>query len=281
MNAFDLARQICREAAASCNEARIASTVASAKTVAAVERLAKSDRRIAATVDQWDQDPWSLNTPDGVIDLRTGQRRTHRPDDHMTKITAVAPGGDCPLFLTFLAKITAGDAELIAYIRRMLGYALTGDTREHALFFAYGTGANGKSVLLSTVSGVIGAYHRTAPIETFVASSAERHPTDLAGLRGARLVTAVETEEGRRWAESRVKQLTGGDVVAARFMRQDFFEYRPQFKLVIAGNHKPSLRSVDEAIRRRFHMMMWTASPQRHHSAKAWSQQRHKEGDRP
>ena len=281
LNAFDLARQICREAAASCNEARIASTVASAKTVAAVERLAKSDRRIAATVDQWDQDPWSLNTPDGVIDLRTGQRRTHRPDDHMTKITAVAPGGDCPLFLTFLAKITAGDAELIAYIRRMLGYALTGDTREHALFFAYGTGANGKSVLLSTVSGVIGAYHRTAPIETFVASSAERHPTDLAGLRGARLVTAVETEEGRRWAESRVKQLTGGDVVAARFMRQDFFEYRPQFKLVIAGNHKPSLRSVDEAIRRRFHMMMWTASPQRHHSAKAWSQQRHKEGDRP
>jgi putative DNA primase/helicase len=255
LSAFDRARAICREAAAKCDEERIAGIVASAKTVAAVERLAKADRRIAATVDQWDQDPWLLNTPDGVIDLRTGRCRAHRPDDYMTKITAVGPAEDCPRFLTFLAKITGDDADLQAYIRRTLGYALTGETREQALFFAYGTGANGKSVLLSTVSGILGTYHRTAPIETFAASNNERHPTDLAGLRGARLVTATETEEGRHWAESRVKQLTGGDLIAARFMRQDFFEYRPQFKLLIAGNHQPSLRSVDEAIRRRFHMI--------------------------
>ncbi len=143
----------------------------------------------------------------------------------------------------------------MAYLRRVLGYGLTGDVREHALFFAYGTGANGKSVLLSTVSGILGDYHRAAPVETFTASNSNSHPTDLAMLRGARLVTATETEEGRRWAESRIKQLTGGDLVSARFMRQDFFEYRPQFKLVIAGNHKPSLRSVDEAIRRRFHLV--------------------------
>jgi putative DNA primase/helicase len=100
-----------------------------------------------------------------------------------------------------------------------------------------------------------GDYHRTAPIETFTDSKNERHPTDLAGLRGARLVTAVETEEGRRWAESKIKALTGGDKVAARFMRQDFFEFAPQFKLLIAGNHKPGLRSVDEAIRRRLHLI--------------------------
>ena len=136
-----------------------------------------------------------------------------------------------------------------------LATGLLASRREHALFFGYGTGANGKSVLLSTVAGILGEYHRTAPIETFTASNSDRHPTDLAGLRGARLVTATETEEGRRWAESRIKQLTGGDMVAARFMRQDFFEYRPQFKLIIAGNHKPSLRSVDEAIRRRFHLI--------------------------
>jgi putative DNA primase/helicase len=173
----------------------------------------------------------------------------------MTKITAVGPRGDCPRFLAFLNRITGGDAALVSYLQRVLGYALTGVTREHALFFAYGTGANGKSVLLSTVAGILGEYHRTAPIETFVASNGDRHPTDLAGLRGARLVTATETEEGRRWAEARIKQLTGGDTVSARFMRQDFFEYRPAFKLVIAGNHKPSLRSVDEAIRRRFHMI--------------------------
>jgi len=110
-------------------------------------------------------------------------------------------------------------------------------------------------VLLSTVAGIIGDYHRTAPFETFVASNGDRHPTDLAGLRGARLVTATETEEGRRWAEARIKQLTGGDTISARFMRQDFFEFRPAFKLVGAGNHKPSLRSVDEAIRRRLHLI--------------------------
>ncbi len=141
------------------------------------------------------------------------------------------------------------------YILRVLGYALTGDTREHALFFRYGTGRNGKSVLLKTAADILCGYHRTAPIETFTVSNSDRHPTDLAGLRGARLVTAVETEEGRRRAESRIKTLTGGDTVSARFMRHDFFEYRPQFKLVIAGNHKPSLRSVDEAIRRRFHLI--------------------------
>jgi putative DNA primase/helicase len=140
-------------------------------------------------------------------------------------------------------------------VRRVLGYGLTGLTREHALFFGHGTGANGKSVLLSTVAGIMGDYHRTAPIETFTASNGDRHPTDLAGLRGARLVTATETEQGRRWAESRIKVLTGGDTVSARFMRQDFFDYKPAFKLFIAGNHKPSLRSVDEAIRRRFHLI--------------------------
>jgi len=253
--AFNLARRVCREAAAECNNKKLANALASAKTRAAVENLARDDRRLAATIDQWDADPWSLNTPDGVVDLRTGKRRPRRAEDYLTKITVVGPGDDCRRFLAFLHRIAGGDAELVAYLRRVLGYGLTGITREHALFFCYGTGANGKSVLLSTVAGILGEYHRTAPIETFTASNSDRHPTDLAGLRGARLVTATETEEGRRWAESRIKQLTGGDMVAARFMRQDFFEYRPAFKLVIAGNHKPSLRSVDESIRRRLHLI--------------------------
>jgi putative DNA primase/helicase len=173
----------------------------------------------------------------------------------MTKIATVGPRGDCPRFLAFLDRITGRNVELQAYLRRTLGYALSGSVKEHALFFGYGTGANGKSVLLSTVAGIMGDYHRSAPIETFTVSNADRHPTDLAGLRGARLVTATETEEGRRWAESRIKVLTGGDTVSARFMRQDFFDFKPAFKLFIAGNHKPSLRSVDEAIRRRFHLV--------------------------
>ena len=154
--------------------------------------------------------------------------------------------------------MTGGDADLVGFLQRMSGYALTGTTQEHALFFLHGTGANGKSTFINAVTAVAGDYHKAAPIETFTASQNERHPTDLAGLRGARLVTSVETEEGRRWAESKIKALTGGDKIAARFMRQDFFEFTPTFKLVIAGNHKPGLRSVDEAIRRRFHLIPFT-----------------------
>ena len=113
-------------------------------------------------------------------------------------------------------------------------------------------GGNGKGVTTNTLSGVLGDYAMAAPMETFVASNSDRHPTDFAMLRGARLVTASETEDGRAWAELRIKQLTGGERISARFMRQDFFEFTPQFKLMIVGNHKPSLRGVNEAIRRRF-----------------------------
>ncbi len=260
--AFDLARKVCREAAAQCNKPKIASIIASAKTVAAVERLAKADRRHAATVDQWDADIWLLNTPIGVVDLRDGSIRDHNPGYYCTKITGVDPDVSCPIatWLTFLDRIMGGDAELIAFLQRLTGYALTGSTREHVLAFLFGTGANGKSTFLNAVTGSTGDYHHAAPIETFTASNSDRHPTDLAGLRGARLVTSIETEEGRRWAESRIKALTGGDPIAARFMRQDFFEYVPQFKLLIAGNHKPALRSVDEAIRRRFHLIPFTVT---------------------
>ena len=257
--AFDLARRVCRQAASECKP-KVAVAIASAKTVAAVERLARADRRIAAAVDQWDADPWLLNTPNGEIDLRTGRLSPHRRFSYSTKATAVAPEGDCPLWLTHLERVTRGDVDLVSYLQRMFGYALTGSTQEHALFFAHGHGANGKSVTTGVAAGILGDYHRTAPIETFVASGGERHPTDLAGLRGARLVTAIETEEGRRWAESRIKAFTGGDRIAARFMRQDFFEYIPQFKLLIAGNYRPSLRSVDEAIRRRLHLIPFSVT---------------------
>jgi putative DNA primase/helicase len=255
MLALNLARTICREASAECNDARIASAIASAKTVAAVERLAKADRRIAATVDQWDSDLWLLNTPSGVIDLQTGAMRDHRAEDYMTKVTAVAPDGRCPLWLRTLGRITAGNLELQSFLQRVAGYGLTGITREHALFFGHGTGANGKGTFLNTLTAVMGGYAAVASMETFTASPGDRHPTDLAMLRGARLVSAQETEEGRRWAEARIKALTGGDPVTARFMRQDFFTFVPQFKLFIAGNHKPGLRNVDEAIRRRFNLI--------------------------
>jgi putative DNA primase/helicase len=255
LKAYDLVRARCRETAAACDQPKNGSAIASAKTIAAVERLARSDRRLAATVEQWDSDPWLLNTPDGVVDLGTGELGRHIPEEYHTRMTAVSPGGDCPLFMEFLDRITDRDTELQAFMARMFGYALTGSTNEHALFYCHGVGANGKSVLLNTISAILGDYAQSAPIETFTESAFERHPTELAGLRGARLVTAIETEQGRRWAEARIKALTGGDKISARFMRQDFFEFTPSFKLIVAGNHKPGLRSVDEAIRRRFHLI--------------------------
>jgi putative DNA primase/helicase len=252
LHVFDLARETCRDA--------LGRKKLDAKTVTAVEKLAKADRRVAATSNQWDADPWLLNGPSGTIDLRNGAMREHRREDYLTKSTAVTPAGDCPQWITFLERIFGGDRELIAFIQRVCGYSLTGITREHALFFGHGTGANGKSVFVSTVAGILGDYATTAPMETFTSSGTDRHPTELAGLRGARLVTASETEEGRRWNETRIKSLTGGERIAARFMRQDFFEFTPQFKLLIVGNHKPGLRGVDEAIRRRMNLIPFTVT---------------------
>ncbi len=264
LETFDLARAIARAASAEIVESKgppkVASSVASAKTVAAIERLARADRCHATRTDDWDADPWLLNTPGGTVDVRTGRLRPHAREDLITKIAAVAPGGECPLWRDFLDRVFRSDQELIAFARRMLGYSLTGSIRDHALFFLYGTGANGKGVFLNTWHKIMGDYSCIASMETFVASKTERHPTDLAMLRGARAVIAQETEEGQRWAESRIKALTGGDAISARFMRQDFFTFEPAFKLMIAGNHKPSLRNVDEAVRRRFNLVPFTVT---------------------
>lgn len=257
--AFDQARALCAEVAAV--KTSIARKIASAATISAVERIAKARRWIAATTDEWDTDPWLLNTPGGTWDFRRGELRPHDPADGITKVTSVsADGSSCPTWLAFLDRVTGRDLELQAYLQRMAGYMLTGSTEEHAMFFLYGGGANGKSKFVETMAYVLGDYHRAAPIETFTASHTDRHPTDVAMLRGARLVTAVETEEGRRWAEARIKALTGGDKIAARFMRQDFFQFTPAFKLLIAGNHRPRLRSVDEAIRRRFNLIPFSVT---------------------
>jgi putative DNA primase/helicase len=258
--ARERAKQTCRQAATQCNKPKMAKLIASARTVSSVERLGQCDQRIVGLADQWDHDPWLLNTPSGTIELRTGKSKPHDPGDYITKLTGVSPDFEMatPIWNAFLKRITADDEKLEGFLQRKTGYELTGITREHALFFSYGTGANGKSTFMNAITACLGDYHQTAPIETFTVSNQDRHPTELARLRGARLVTAMETEEGRRWAESRIKTLTGDDPVAARFMRQDFFEYRPQFKLDISGNHKPSLRSVDEAIRRRFNLIPFT-----------------------
>jgi P4 family phage/plasmid primase-like protien len=260
LQAFDLARRICREAAVCAETAKIRTKLSTAATVAAVERLARSDRRHASTTEIWDGDPWSINTPAGIVDLRSGASGRHDPQRYMTKLAGAAPGGDCPIWMAFLETLSGGDRDLQAYLQRMAGYCLTGVTTEHALFFFYGTGANGKSVFANTLTAIMGDYATAAAMDMFMATHGDRHPTDMAGLRGARMVTSIETEQGSRWAESKLKALTGGDRITARFMRQDFFEFTPQFKLLVVGNHKPSIRNVDEAMRRRLHMVPFTVT---------------------
>lgn len=255
-----LVRGVCRAAQAFADKPSQRSKLASASTVGGVERLARSDPRHASRAEDWDRDLWALNTPLGVVDLRDGKLRRHARGEHMTKLTTASPQGDCPTWLRFLGSATGGDVELASYLQRVTGYCLTGVTREHALFFLYGTGANGKSVFVNVLATILGDYAMNAPMDTFMDSRGDRHPTDLAGLRGARFVAASETEQGRRWNESKLKAITGGDKVSARFMRQDFFEYIPQFKLVIAGNHKPAIRNVDEAMKRRLHMVPFTVT---------------------
>jgi putative DNA primase/helicase len=163
--------------------------------------------------------------------------------------------------LKFLYDCSGGDVELIRFLQQWCGYCLTGDTREHALIFVYGGGGNGKSVFMNTVSGLLGDYATVAAMDTFTASRNEKHPTELARLAGARLVTASETEKGHAWAEARIKSLTGGDKMSGRFMRQDFFEFQPQLKLVIIGNHKPVLQTVDDAARNRFNIVPFILKP--------------------
>jgi putative DNA primase/helicase len=192
--------------------------------------------------------------------------REQRPEDYCTKATIVDanPDADCPLWKQFLLHIMGNDQTMVDYLQRVCGYCLTGLITEHVLFFCYGTGANGKSTFSGVLLGILGVgpsgYAAVAPISTFTASQHEQHPTDLAMLQGVRCVIAQETEEGRSWATAKLKMMTGGDPISARFMRQDFFTYTPQFKIIILGNHKPALHNVDEAIRRRFHLIPFTVT---------------------
>jgi putative DNA primase/helicase len=158
----------------------------------------------------------------------------------------------------FLTKVTGGNVGLIGFLQRFLGYCMTGHVNKHVLVFLYGRGANGKSVFVGTVSRIFGDYAAVAPMEMLLAGKYDRHPTEIARLRGVRLVTASETQQGRAWDEAKIKNLTGGDKLTGRFMRGDFFDFDPTHKLLISGNHKPSLRNVDEAIRRRFLLVPFT-----------------------
>ena len=261
--ALHLARELARKISRKCDDpAKVAAGRASF--ASSIEALARADPAFVVAAEHWNHDPYLLGTPAGTVNLRSGGMRLPNAADRITKSTAVAPAEAvaCPRWLQFLDEAMGGDVELIRFMQQWCGYSLTGDTRQQALVFLFGDGGNGKSVFVNVVSGILGDYATTAAMDTFVASQTERHMAELAMLRGARLVTASETEEGRYWAESRIKQLTGGDPITARFMRQNFFTYMPAFKLMIVGNHKPKLKHVDAAMCRRLHMLPFSNRPQ-------------------
>ena len=251
----DHARRVCRSAAARIGNPREARRLASDKTITAVLRVATSDPALTCRVDALDAHPMLLNTPAGLLDLETGELGPHDRTRLITQTTGASPRKGCPRWMTFLAEVTGGNQELQDYLARLAGYCLTGSTREQIFAFFHGAGANGKSVFLQTIAAVMGDYAATATLDSFMASGHTRHLSELAGLRAARLVLVPETEAGRSWAEARIKTITGGERLRANFMRQDHFEFRPLFKLLVAGNHRPELHNVGEAMRRRLHVV--------------------------
>jgi P4 family phage/plasmid primase-like protien len=260
--AFNFVRELGRELSSDKKDG-VKKDVRRVTFAAAVETYARAMPHLATGAEEWDLDPFLLGTPGGTLDLRTGELRPASPGEGITKLTAVAPAetAECPRWLQFLDETFSADPEVIGFVKRWAGYCLTGDIREHALVFGSGSGGNGKGVLVRILSGIMSDYAVTAAMETFAASKFDRHLTELASLRGARLVTASETEKGRAWAEARIKQLTGGDPITARFMRQDEFTFPPTMKLFITGNHAPTLQTVDDAIRRRFNILSFNNKP--------------------
>lgn len=239
-----------------------AMSLCSANKMNAIVSYAQTLPELQIKMEQFDADPHLLNTPKGVVNLRTGEWLAHNPEFYMTKITSVAPEYGVPQrWMQFLHEATGGDQDMIEYLQRVAGYALTGEKTLHTLHFFYGPGGNGKGTFLNTLRDVWGDYAATADMSLFVSQRYEQHSTGLADLAGARLVLAQETDENRTWDEAKLKQLTSNDRVKARFMRRDFFEFRPMFKLLFAGNHRPGIKNVDDALRRRIHIVPFTIKP--------------------
>jgi P4 family phage/plasmid primase-like protien len=222
--------------------------------------LSEAEPHLALHPEELDRDPWLFNVANGTLDLRTGGLRPHRRDDFLTSASPIPydPNAKCPTWERFLHEIFAGDRDLIEFVQRAVGYSLTGLTHEHVLFICHGLGSNGKSVLIEIIAAILADYAQQCPTDTFmVKDRGGTIPNDIARLRGARFVSAVETESGRRLAESLVKQATGGDRLTARFLHREFFEFVPKFKLWLATNHRPEIRGTDNGIWRRIRLILF------------------------
>jgi len=261
--ARDVVRQIYREASEARNKtarrelAEFAIKCESNHKINSMLSLAQSEPGIPILPKNLDSDPWLLNVKNGTLDLKTGKLNPHRKEDFITKLAPVEfdPEAECPLFKKFLVEIMDGNSELIEFIKKALGYSLTGSVQEHAFFILHGRGANGKTTLLNLVLYVLGDYAQRTPVDTLLLKRTTGIPNDVARLKGSRFVAAMEAEQNRRLAESLVKALTGGDRLIARFLFGEYFEFEPNFKLFLGTNHKPVIRGVDHAMWRRIKLI--------------------------
>jgi len=229
--------------------------------------LSQSKPYLAAGMEELDRDPWLINCQNGTLDLRTGRLKDHDPEDLITRMAPVEydPEATCPRFERFLQE-TLVDAGVIRFIKRYSGYTLTGSTRERVMAILYGTGKNGKTTLVELLHEVLGDYATNTDVETLLIKKHQGVGNDVAALKGARFVSAAEVEQGRRLAESKIKQMTGRDTVTARFLFQEFFDFKPEFTLWLSSNHKPVIKGTDDAIWDRLKLIPFT---QRFDGAKA------------
>lgn len=220
-----------------------------------VRESAIKDLKILVPGDrgEFDQHKYLLNVANGVVNLKTGELQPHDRELRLTKITNVEfkEGAKCPTWLAFLDQIFLGDKDLTDYMQRLIGYSLTGDISEQIMMFLVGGGSNGKSTFINIVKDLVGEYGKQAKSDTFIKKKETGANNDIARLVGSRFVSAIESEEGEKLSESFVKQITGGEPVLARFLRQEYFEYIPEFKVFFTTNHKPIIGGLDEGIWRR------------------------------
>jgi putative DNA primase/helicase len=232
----------------------------SATGVSSCVRLAETDTRVSILAGELDAHPELLNTPTGVVDLRTGEVKPHDPALLLTRITAYPVDLDAPHphWDAFLAETFPGETgtELISYMQRLAGLALSGFVREHVLPFLHGVGANGKGVFTLVLQGLLGnadtgGYAVSAPDGFLMSGREGKHETEIARLRGARLVVCSEQTSGKRFDEQKVKRLTGGDILTGRFMRGNFFDFLPSHLVWVLSNHLPAVKEGGPSFWRR------------------------------
>lgn len=231
-----------------------------ASKVAAMVSLAASEPGVPVLPEDLDALPFAFNCENGTLEGRAMGLREHRREDLITRIggTSYDSGAWCPLWLAFLDRVMDGNTRLVDFLQRAVGYSLTGDTSERCMFILHGRGKNGKTTFVETVARVLGEYAVRTPTETLLAKHGDSIPNDIARLKGARFVYASESEEGRRLAESQIKAMTGRDTLVARYLRAEYFEFKPEFKLWLDTNNKPVIRGTDDAIWDRIMLVPFT-----------------------